>query len=551
MSINKLQIYNKEYNIATPEEIEEVKEGVSDAVSTANVAKQESVKALELAQGVEEKVGNIKSESFTLTNVNGWKRALEFTGNGLALIFSLSAVDAIASVSGVINAALNTSCLISQLSSRDVDRLHLIDKAAILFRGDRTILFIHTPKNIASIKLVINGTYQEAVYQNVDESLPDGAYIYDFKVDSGIIADRAIADENGDNIPETYMAKRTAQFTMKNIGYCHIFDVKKRCFSTILLITKSEGASIGMAAAFSIEAACSADGIQRVYINQIGSAGNDSAIDQLCLKYEVSTFKWSVYLHYNGVDTLEFDVHNITGQDFNFVLSDVGSLPEGSYYYPIERANIGIIADKAMSVNPSVFVKHEVIKRYNVSTNDELEAAINDSLTNAPDYGDFEFLISVKVSSLILHGGTWYFKGFKGDANYGYIEGRIYRVDGGKVRRVKSSGQWSNWIQDSFSCHAVTDYAYTSNIEEINTWLDNIYIKCSDHSYFEGAIGISTSSFEIPGGLYYVTGYRWTLNDGGYQEAKSYITDSVGGIRYFSRSRHNGNWTQWKNMIPS
>lgn len=150
-----------------------------------------------------EKVDTIKNESFTLTNVSGWKRALEFTGVSLALNFALSSTDAMAAVSGILNTIVNTSCLVSQLSSRDVDRLHRIDKVGVLFRGDRTCLFIHTSANIASMQLVISGSYEQAVYQNKDEDLPDGAYIYEFGIDSGIIADKAIADENGNNIAKT------------------------------------------------------------------------------------------------------------------------------------------------------------------------------------------------------------------------------------------------------------------------------------------------------------------------------------------------------------
>lgn len=182
--------------------VELMEQLAAQAAAHAEQAAQLAAQAKGIAEGASEKAENTKSESFTLTNVNGWKRALEFTGNGLALNFSMSATDAQAAVSGVLNAALNASCLISQLSSRDLDRLHRIDKAAVLFQGDRTVLFIHTPENIANIKLVITGSYQQAVYENIDEALPDGAYIYNFGVNSGIIADRAINDEDGNNIAE-------------------------------------------------------------------------------------------------------------------------------------------------------------------------------------------------------------------------------------------------------------------------------------------------------------------------------------------------------------
>lgn len=99
-----------------------------------------------------------------------------------------------------------------------------------------------------------------------------------------------------------------------------------------------------------------------------------------------------------------------------------------------------------------------------------------------------------------------------------------------------------------FENYIVSNYEYTSDVERINNWFENIHNECPDRGHYEGAIGINTSQYDIPGGLWYTSGYRWALTNGGYQEVKSYSGSSNGGIQHYSRSRFNGAWTPWQNM---
>lgn len=451
---------------------------------------------------------------------------------------------------------------ITQLSNsvriRNVEKIRIVsennanntNKYLDIYYNGNTENLIHGNINLLNIfSNSFTNKFQIYTEEIFNPEITNENVIYTYEISAalkGMVADYAIADKNGNDIPETYERKKTASFVMRSNGYCLIFEVAQRAFSAILFVVKSEGASIGLAAAFSIEAACSADGIQRVYVNQLGCAGNDSAIGTLSLKYDNN--KWSVYLEYHGIDTLTFDVHNISTENFTFVLADYGAVPVGSYFYDAKFKNIGIIADKAMTVDPGVFINHSVVKSYGVSTNDNIDAAINDAYNNTAGNSYFEFTIAVGQPNLTLGGGIWYFKGYKSDDNWGWITGETYFASQVKMKNYKMNGAWSGWIQDSFNRHNPTINAEITTTQQVNDVLQGLFVDAGDHSCYEGVLNVTAAGqFELGGGEWYISGYRSnTLY--GYQEAKKYETT---GLQYYARSMYNGTWTAWKNMSPS
>lgn len=499
----------------------------------------------------------VKENTFELTNVNGWKRALEFKGVSLALNFALSSADAMAAVSGVLNAVTNTSCLVSQLSSRDVDRLHRIDKVGVLFRGDRTCLFVHTPENIANIKLTISGSYQEAVYQNEDEDLPDGAYIYDFKVDSGIVADRAIATESGTNI-DVALANKGDIYKIVNpvnaVGWyriCSMTDTYN--FSLKLSIARNYQSNPVEIDIINISSIATGDSI-KVNFGQIDAISNVNLVTKLRVGYNKNG-AYFIDVYYN---TTSVNVLNIMISDYidggNHGIGSFGcTLLEDSVSYYTEKeytmVNAGSIAEYATKVDPAVFTTHKILSSYVVTTDGELNNAISDAFNNAPPSGRFEFLLSVNVGGLDIIGGRWYFEGYKdGDTIYGWILGRTYDRHYGEVMRIMYNGSWQSWVYNSPVCYSIHNSISCTTNEEIENFLNMVYVNNGDESKFEVVFQVTQPGLSLGGGTWYVSGYRSTLEHG-YQEIRSY-THLPSGMQYFARSRYAGVWNAWKNMVP-
>lgn len=569
MSINKLQIYNKEYNIVTPEEIDEVKEDVSGAVSTANAAKQESVEALNKANN---SVSNLHS---TITTVGiGWHELFSSSGaqiSGILQIAATSAQEDHTSLTLSFNVENNSGGQVQASSSQIgyVSASEPFNRFATYYDKDkgkwRFFIELKTENRLSvsyNLHNLVGSTGISYVNQFVS-SIPTAAQDFLLIKGAGIIADRTTADYQGNVFPNSYCMQKFGGFTanqqtwyrvavFNNLRCCCLATIENRWQNsyparTILLLEQSWFSQSNI----------------KQKIIQISSETNAHAviIHKVRLVTDVANEESSrIYLDVlygtpseNSVlttitnldkDTNSFHVFNKEEVIVNPLILDTQQATEYEINYDMQ----GIIADKAMNIDPSVFTQHQVIKRYNVSTNDELDAAINDVYADVPEYSFFEFCISVKVSNIDLHGGTWYFKGFKGDINYGYIEGEIYRNYDEKARRVKIQGTWSNFYKDSFSIRRITNHMHATISGEVEAFLNNCHVEAGDRTTYEASFGIGVAGiFELGGGSWYVRGYR-PNESYGYQEIKKYA-DS--GIFYYARSLNNGVWTPWKNMIPT
>lgn len=392
-------------------------------------------------------------------------------------------------------------------------------------------------------------------------AVPNSVNTYNIVLNAGIVADRAIADENNYNIAEHF---NSYPYSVKKFvnpsssGWMRLLKISyETAFNGLFQITHHADTSPSCEFSFFASLIIHSGGSYFTpHITQLSGSTLNTDIDKCRVgRINDANFNGFVIDVYTtcpnrmGINCSSLCVPRPeTG--FELVGEIVDDEPTEVYEYEFFQ-NAGLVADKALTVVPAAFKTHEVTALYNISTNEGLDAAINDAYNNAYGYGYFEFILSVNAPGLALPGGRWYFQGYKdADINYGWIRGEIYQNASGKVKRIKYNGTWWDWIQESFTYHTVESYIYSSNIEEITTWLDNIYLYCPDRSYYEGAIGINTGDFDIPGGIYHVSGYRWAGDTGGYQELKGYMNDSLtSGIRYYTRSRVNGGWTPWRNMI--
>lgn len=144
-----------------------------------------------------------------------------------------------------------------------------------------------------------------------------------------------------------------------------------------------------------------------------------------------------------------------------------------------------------------------VQKWYDIETDAELTAAIDDLWNNTADFSEGHFALNMRASVGQVFGGIWHITAYRANASYGVIKSVGYNASHPTIMYLNRMQTWSEWEWVNPPMQLGTEYRTTERYKGLPVYIKaaELELSAGGSKYFNIASGI-TNIVSINGSVY-------------------------------------------------